>query len=333
MTSFASPRLDWRARPPALLAAGLAIGLAIGLAAGLAALMAASGAARAQTPGTLGERTLPPLANPAHPSTPAKELFGRARDPAPMSPQAIGFYSRGCLAGASAIELDGDAWQVMRPSRNRYWGHPVLIDVVKRIARQGRADGAWPGLLVGDLSQPRGGPMLTGHSSHQIGLDADIWFTPMPERRQTRREREFRSAVNMVRRDRRDIDPRVWTEGHARIVEIAARQPEVERILVNAAIKRALCRYRGADRSWLAKVRPYWGHNYHMHLRISCPAGNASCQPQKPVAAGDGCGKELDWWFTDAVLHPKPPPKPPKPRPPVTMAHLPDACRAVLGAR
>jgi murein endopeptidase len=33
------------------------------------------------------------------------------------------------------------------------------------------------GLLIGDMSQPRDGPMLYGHSSHQIGLDVDI--TPM----------------------------------------------------------------------------------------------------------------------------------------------------------
>ena len=31
----------------------------------------------------------------------------------------------------------------------------------------------WQGLYIGDISQPRGGPMTSGHSSHQIGLDAD----------------------------------------------------------------------------------------------------------------------------------------------------------------
>ncbi|MCC2095589.1 MAG: penicillin-insensitive murein endopeptidase [Hyphomicrobiales bacterium] len=288
--------------------------------------------AQAQTRGTLQARTLPPLANPDDPSTPAKALFGRKLKPAKMRPQSYGFYSRGCVAGARAIEHDGGAWQVMRPSRNRTWGHPQLIRVVKRIARIGRETGQWPGLLIGDMSQPRGGPMLTGHASHQIGLDADIWFTPMPGHKQSRREREFKSAVNMVRPDKRDIDTRVWTNGHLQIVRIAAQQPEVQRILVNAAIKKALCRYRGKDRAWLSKVRPYWGHNYHFHLRIFCPKGNPACRRQASVPAGDGCGKALAWWFTDRVLNPPPRKTPPRKRPPVTMAQLPNACATVLHA-
>jgi penicillin-insensitive murein endopeptidase len=287
----------------------------------------------AQTPGTMNVRNLPPLANPDDPATPAKALFGRKLTPAKMRPQAIGFYSRGCIAGAVAVEHDGPAWQVMRPSRNRNWGHPELVKVVKRIARLGQQQGHWPGLLVGDMSQPRGGPMLTGHASHQIGLDADIWFTPMPDHKQSRREREFKSAVNIVRRDKRDIDTSVWTQGHLNIVRIAAKQPEVQRILVNAAIKKALCRYRGADRAWLSNVRPYWGHNYHFHLRIYCPKGSPNCRRQASVPGGDGCGKALAWWFTDRVLNPPPPKKPPKKRPPVTMAQMPGACMAVLNAR
>lgn len=287
----------------------------------------------AQTPGTMGAAALPPLKNPGHPSTPAKQLFGRKLTPAKMPPQSVGFYSRGCLAGGESIGLDGDAWQAMRPSRNRMFGHPELVKVVKRIARKGRSQGVWPGLLVGDMSQARGGPMLTGHASHQIGLDADVWFTPMPSHKQSRKEREFKSAVNMVRPDRRDIDPAVWTNGHLQIVRIAARQPEVQRILVNAAIKKALCRYRGADRAWLAKVRPYWGHNYHFHVRIHCPAGSANCRRQQPVGGGEGCGKELAWWFTDRILNPPPPKTKPRPRPPITMAGLPATCRTVLGAR
>lgn len=289
--------------------------------------------AQAQTRGTLRAAALPPLKNPDDPNTPAKQLFGRKLTPAKLPAQSFGFYSRGCVAGAEGLPLDGDAWQVMRPSRNRMFGHPQLIEVVKRIARTGRREGVWPGLLVGDLSQARGGPMLTGHASHQIGLDADIWFTPMPSHRQSRKEREFKSAINMVSRDRRDIDPGVWTDGHMHIVRITAQQPEVQRIIVNAAIKKALCRYSGSDRSWLSKVRPYWGHNYHFHIRIFCPPGSPTCRRQASVPAGDGCGQALAWWFSDRVLNPPPPKKKPKPRPQITMAGLPGACRAVLHAQ
>ena len=52
---------------------------------------------------------------------------------------------------------------------------------------------------------------------------------------------------------------------------------------------------------------------------------------QGAPAAGDGCD-DLSYWFSDAVLHPKPPKVPPKPKPAMTMSALPAACRAVLKA-
>lgn len=299
----------------------------------VAALSGGAALSLAQDRGTLTPKSLPPLANPSDPATPAKELFGRANTPSSMQARSFGQYARGCMAGGQALPVDSDAWQVMRLSRNRNWAHPAFLNVLERIARKGKADGVWPGLLVGDLAQPRGGPMLTGHASHQVGLDGDVWLTPMPARTLSRQEREEMSATDMLRRDKKDVDPRVWTDGHLGIIKIAAQQAEVERIFVNAGIKKALCRYRGADRSWLAKVRPMWGHNYHFHIRIKCPVGDAACEAQAPPPAGDGCGHELDWWFTDAVLNPKPPTTPPKPKPPMTMAQLPNECRMVLNAR
>ena len=174
--------------------------------------------------------------------------------------------------------------------------------------------------------------MLTGHASHQVGLDADIWLTPMPDRELTREEREEMSATNVVRADRRDIDPAVWTPAHIGIIRAAAKEPEVERVLVNPAIKKALCRDVKGDRGWLHRVRPVPGHNYHFHIRIRCPGDNPDCKPQDPPPDADGCGADLDWWFTDAILNPKPPAVPPKPPPPVTMTDLPAACRQVLVA-
>ena len=116
------------------------------------------------------------------------------------------------------------------------------------------------------------------------------------------------SATMIVANDRKDVDPNVWTPAHFAIIKAAAQDPEVERIFVNAAIKKALCREAGSDRDWLHKVRAYWGHDYHFHVRISCPADSPDCKPQQPPPSSDGCGKDLDWWFTDAVLHPKPSP-------------------------
>jgi penicillin-insensitive murein DD-endopeptidase len=263
---------------------------------------------------------------------PAKELFGSVQAPAKASPRAIGSYAKGCLAGAAELATDGPAWQTMRLSRNRNWGHPDLVEVVKRLAREAKAKDGWPGLLVGDLSQPRGGPMPYGHASHQIGLDADIWLTPMPERTLTAEEREEMSAVSVVK-DRRQIDPKVWTEAHARLIKRAASYPEVARIFVHPPIKKQLCQWAKGDRSWLAKVRAYWGHHYHFHIRINCPKGSTGCVDQPPArpADGTGCGDELAYWMSDGPWAPPPKADPnAKPPPPMLLAALPRQCRAVI---
>src|SRR5471032_1698285 len=254
-------------------------------------------------------KLLAPLANPNDPKIGAKELFGRKILPAAMPPRVVGFYAKGCIAGAEALPINGDTWQVMRLSRNRYWAHPDLVALLKRLSAKAHQDAGWPGILVGDMSQPRGGPMLTGHASHQVGLDADIWLTPMPDRRLSREEREEMSAVMMVRPDRLDIDPQVFTPGHLAVIRDAAQEPSVQRIFVNSAIKKALCREATGDRSWLSKVRPWCGHDYHFHIRMACPPGSNECKGQPPQAGGEGCSaSDLAYWFTDGVLHPAPSP-------------------------
>ena len=234
-------------------------------------------------------KPLPPLANPNDPKIGAKELFGRKVLPAAMPTRVLGFYAHGCIAGAEGLPINGDTWQVMRLSRNRYWAHPDMVALVKRLAAKAHKDAGWPGILVGDMSQPRGGPMFTGHASHQVGLDADIWLTPMPNRQLSRNEREEMSAVMMVRDDRLDIDPKVFTPGHLAVIRAAAQEPTVQRIFVNAAIKKALCREAKGDRSWLSKVRPMYGHDYHFHIRIKCPPGSGECESQPDPSEGEGC--------------------------------------------
>ncbi len=263
---------------------------------------------------------------------PAKELFGAVKTPTKLAARAIGGYAKGCLAGARSIAIDGPAWQVMRLSRNRNWGHPDLVKAVERLATNAQKLDGWPGLLVGDISQPRGGPMLTGHASHQIGLDADIWLTPMPPRRLSPKEREDLAATSMVAEDRISVDGKAWTPGHVALVKRAASDPDIERVLVHPAIKKALCDASQKDpqRAWLGKVRPYWGHEYHMHLRLRCPASSPGCTPQPPVGGEDGCGKEVADWLKLVSRPPAPPVKPEPPKPPMTLAQLPPDCRLVL---
>ena len=185
--------------------------------------------------------------------------------------------------------------------------------------------------MSGDISQPRGGPMTSGHASHQIGLDADIWLRAPVSLKLSRARRERISSHSVVAKNRLGVNGR-WTESHARVLKEAARDGAVARIFVNAAIKRRLCETRRKeDARWLRKIRPWWGHDSHFHVRLHCPKGER-CFAQKPLRPGDGCDKTLAWWFTREALYP-PPPDPKKRRLPLMIAELPRACRAVLTTR
>ena len=268
------------------------------------------------------------VAKDVAPKVAAKFLFGKVAEPTETAPRSVGGYAKGCLAGAVPLALDGPHWQVMRLSRNRHWGNPELVSYLEKFSADAVKDG-WPGLLVGDLSQPRGGPLPTGHASHQIGLDADIWFVPMPDYKLSAEEREKKSAVSLLMNGRLSVDPRKWSIQYARLLKRAVSYPEVARVFVSAAIKKELCQTAGTDRAWLRKLRPWWGHDDHFHVRLDCPPGVAGCISQGPPGPGDGCGAELDDWFKP---RPPPPKVPQKPKPELTLADLPAACTGILNA-
>jgi penicillin-insensitive murein endopeptidase len=270
----------------------------------------------------------------------ARDIFGSQKLASPLAARSIGSYARGCLAGGKALPIDGPAWQAMRLSRNRNWGHPALVAYLERLAQDAKAQDGWPGLMIGDMAQPMGGPMLTGHASHQVGLDADIWLNPMPANTMSPDEREIRAAVSMLADDAVSVDAKIWTPDHAKLIKRAASYPEVARIFVHPAIKKALCDWAGADKGpWLSKVRPWWGHNYHFHVRLACPAGTQGCVAQPLTGNGDGCGKEVDSWLKrmrKPVAQPPAPAKPAKPakaKRPLTLADLPVDCAKLVGVQ
>ena len=267
---------------------------------------------------------------------PAKSLFGAQKSAAHLRASAIGTYALGCLAGAQQLPITGDTWQVMRLSRNRNWGTPQLNSFLERISEEAKAKSGWNGFLVGDMAQPRGGPMKTGHASHQIGLDADVWFTPMPDHVMSAAEREDMAPIEMVK-NHSTLNQDAWTESRDKLIQTVAQDPQVARIFVHPPIKKELCRWAGNKGAWLAKVRPLYGHTFHFHIRMKCPEGMSACKNQwEPHPTdGTGCGKELAYWYSDAPwVHKKPPPgaPKPKPRPPLTLAGLPAECRAVIAA-
>lgn len=262
----------------------------------------------------------------------AKFLFGAADTPSKQRAEPFGSYAKGCVAGAVALPETGPTWQAMRLSRNRNWGHPEMIDFLKTLSAKAARQPGWNGLYIGDISQPRGGPMLSGHASHQMGLDADIWMLPPDRLDLTATERENISSISMRRANGAYTNDK-WTRQHHEIIKAAASDPRVARIFVFPGAKVQMCADETGDRDWLRKVRPWWGHHYHFHVRLNCPDGAKGCVNQPPPPAGDGC-KAADKWVYDILNPPKPDPNapPPKPKPPLTLAGLPNQCAGVLMA-
>jgi penicillin-insensitive murein endopeptidase len=274
----------------------------------------------------------------------ANQLFGAKTRPSAHQPHAIGSYARGCAAGLVELPETGPTWQAMRLSRNRNWGHPEMIAFLADLGRAATRAG-WAGIYIGDISQPRGGPMTSGHASHQIGLDADVWMLPARRLNLSWTERERLSSVSVRSADQTRVTG-AWTPAHREILKAAASDPRVERIFITPVAKIAMCQTATpADRDWLQKIRPYYGHDSHFHVRMHCPEGSDACQRQTPTVAelsknGDGCDETLNWWVTGYLQELRNPPKrPASPGPRArgardyTMEDLPQQCASVLTSR
>ncbi len=232
--------------------------------------------------------------------------------------QAIGSFSNGCIIGARPLPPESSHYQIMRPDQRRYFGHPELLAFIHRLGEKIQPSGT---LLVGDMAMPAGGRFSYGHTSHQSGLDVDIWLQ-LPAIRWSREQLLTPKPLDLVTANGREVVPQLWQSQITDLIKLAAKDGKVARIFVSPAIKKQLCHDAGAYRDWLRKIRPWFGHRAHMHVRLHCPASSPECLDQAQPPPGDGCGAELESWF----LTPQPGKKPESTEPVL----LPAACQALL---
>lgn len=242
-------------------------------------------------------------------STLPKNPWEEVASPNQGEAQVIGSYDRGCLSGGSLLTEDRLGLLIMRPKRRRYYGHPKLIQFLEELGQLTTHEGLGL-ILVGDLGHARGGPHFYGHRSHQTGLDVDLWYQTLePSKKWTEDDRNHFSASSvLLRRADSGIDwpgtlnPALWNTTQVSLLKSAASAPDVERIFVTPQIKKNLCDQFQSDpkqRAWLRKIRPWWGHDDHFHVRLKCPENSPLCKTQDPVPAGSGCDSSLEWWFSD----------------------------------
>ncbi|WP_462321027.1 penicillin-insensitive murein endopeptidase [Halochromatium sp.] len=241
--------------------------------------------------------------------------------------ESIGGPSNGCIRGASRLPPTGEGFVSIRRHRNRYYGQEQTVRFVQDLgaAVAERTDGRL--VMIGDLAQPRGGRMSSSHVSHQNGMDVDIWLTLADSAQRAWQDHpEANDPPSML--GQHGLKPNArWGADQRFLIKWAAEHPDVDRILVNPGIKRALCR-SDPDAAWLRKLRPWWRHDAHMHVRLKCPSDSPSCKQQSPIRMGSGCGSELAWWFSQEVRSPRgSSSSTPRPRP-----EPPAACAAVLSA-
>ena len=206
--------------------------------------------------------------------------------PAPGPARSIGGTSLGCVQGAAMLPPEGPGWQVVRLSRNRNWGHPVLVAALRDLAGRARAAGL-PDLWIGDLGQPRGGPLPFGHASHQAGLDADIWLDLSPKPLVPAAARESIPERSLVLPDGTAADPRLFTPAHARLIRMAAELRGLDRIFVHHGIKRTLCAAHAGE-PWMRYVRPCRGHYSHKLICLRSYTCNPDFKYYDPPHQGDG---------------------------------------------
>jgi penicillin-insensitive murein endopeptidase len=260
------------------------------------------------------------------------KLWQAQRVPAPGPALSIGGTSLGCLQGAATLPASGPGYEALHLARNRRFGHPLLIAYIERLAAAAQAAKLRP-IVVGDLSQPRGGPTPSGHRSHQTGLDADIGYLAPPGLRLghlSARDRE-RLHPLAVADPKTHLTTQAFTPKIAALLALAAADPSVDRIFVEPGIKKALCEApETAKAPWQGRLRPWWAHHDHFHVRLRCPPDSPLCVPQD-APPDDGCGATLAWWFSEdaAATHAK------KKEAEAVEAEpeLPPACAAVLDAK
>lgn len=211
--------------------------------------------------------------------------------------QIYGDYNRGCISGSVPLADYGIGFQSTRRSRDMHYGAPSTIKTIETIGTQVFAAGLGY-MLVGNVSKKNGGPLFEHSISHQNGLDFDVAYQPVekPLSEVMSASFDFRSLLSF---DKNTLNQKLWNEKTAELLKITAQRPEVERILVDPLIKQQLC-VTERHEEWFKKLRPWFKHDNHFHVRLKCPADSKTCVSQDPPPNEIGCdGEAFDWWFSD----------------------------------
>lgn len=207
--------------------------------------------------------------------------------------QAVGFYSKGSLINPSQLPNDGVGFLKLFQPRDRAYATQDLVTLIENAASAIAL--AFPGgerMQMGDFSQREGG-QISGHASHQNGLDVDVKFFNHAHLEQDPMGTNGFDEIFVD--EKNQVTPNYDFERNEALVKFVVDSGLVRRIFVDGNIKKAFCdrakasgEYRD-DLEWLRRLRPLEGHQDHFHIRIACPTSSPNCVAQEEPPLGTSC--------------------------------------------
>jgi penicillin-insensitive murein endopeptidase len=205
-------------------------------------------------------------------------------------------YVRGHLENAANIlsyeESNPNAgFRIVYPKRQSYYGTDDMLAVMAYLGQYSQTQVKGYVLSVGDISAKKGG-QLGRHSSHQMGVDADISYYFDTKEKQ----KGLVDAVASSKPVGSFMANEQWT-----MFKDLVGQGNVDRIFVHPAIKKELCgvalkkgdlkpsETAGVAFEALRVMRPEVNHDDHFHLRLKCSTAQPRCRQMAPPAKVTGC--------------------------------------------
>ncbi len=211
--------------------------------------------------------------------------------------RAVGFFTNGSIQDSVTISNEGPGFVKIFRLRERGYGTASLIRMLELAAAGWRRE--FPigdRIQIGDSGDHNGG-YISGHGSHQNGLDVDIAYLNRSH----------------VERDPNTNGPGGYMEQFVSGGKVTANfdiarnwglmkhlvaQGNVGRIFVDSVIKKTFCSQAAAldpalpaarRTEVLRRLRPYQNHADHLHLRLKCPPNHPKCVEQSEPPSGSGC--------------------------------------------
>ena len=166
-------------------------------------------------------------------------------------------------------------------SQENSYGHPALVLMLERSARDLQRAAPGSVLVVGDISDANGGP-LAGHHSHQSGRDADVVFYVLDENgKSLTLDHYVKFGANgkaldgsgFVFDDRRNwLLIQSWVrDQRAGLSHIFVSRPLRQRLITYASKQEGFKKFVPEVSALLKQPEDAEPHDDHFHVRVSCP--------------------------------------------------------------